>query len=321
MNSKVFKKISGVSYAILLAFCMAMLVVFPERYLSTIFFGIKIWATTVLPSLLPFFFLTALFTKTDTLFTLTKWAGGATRALYRQDGIAAYVQMMSFLSGYPIGVKIVADLYTKGDIDEHQAKKLAVVSSTSGPLFIVGGIGVAMFSSSRIGYILLISHYLSSVILGIIFRYLPDGNGRLTLKRENEENVLYESAYSSVISALIVGAFIAVFYTFANVLYDSRLLYPLQLLLSKIMGSELSDGFIIGLVECTTGIRMISLSAATPISISLVCSLVTLGGLSVWCQSIIYLKKAKVKSGFFILIKFLQAVIAFCLCYLLFCIL
>lgn len=318
MLSRVFKRVPSALYAILLVFCMAMLVIFPDRYLSSAFFGIKIWATTVLPSLLPFFFLTALFTRTDVLPTLTDWAGGATKTLYRQSGIAAYTQIMSFLSGYPIGAKIIADLYRGGAIDEKQAKKLAVVSTTSGPLFIVAGIGVAMFNSVKIGYILLSSHYLSSIILGIVFRSLKSEPIAIKTSVSKSENILYESAYSSVISVLIVGAFIAVFYTFASILSDSMLLYPLQFLLSKVFGESIANGLILGLIECTTGIKTISQSGITPLSVSFACALVTLGGLSVWCQSIIYLKQAKVKSGFFILVKILQALIAFCLCFLFF---
>lgn len=318
MLTNIFKKTRGFLYVALLLFCMAALVVFPQRYVKTASDGIKIWAVTVLPSLLPFFFLTALLSKTEVLSVLTGKTDKITRFLYRQNGLAAYVQIMSFLSGYPIGAKLVADLFKGGVIDESAATKLSVVSSTSGPLFIVGGIGIGLFQDVKTGYIILISHVLSSIATGIIFRPIRSCDGKTVLPSANCDNVLYESAYSSVISVAIVGAFIAIFYTFSNIVYDSKILYPLQLLLSKAFDENISKGILIGLIECTTGIKSIALSPITPVSVSLSCALITLGGVSVWCQSIIYLSQAKVKIKTFILAKFLQAIIAFSLCFLLF---
>ena len=318
MLKNFIRKLPVALYAALLFFCMAMLVIFPERYVAAAFDGIKIWATTVLPSLLPFFFLTALLSKTEVLPALFGGAGKITRILYRQSGIAAYAQAMSFLSGYPVGAKIVADLYKGGAIDEAQATKISVVSSTSGPLFIVGGIGLGMFSSSKVGYIILIAHYLSSIFCGIVFRFLPSGDGGARPIIKKCDDVLYESAYSTVVSVAIVGAFISIFYVFANILADTKLLYPLQFVFSKIFGQEISDGFTIGLIECTTGIRAIARSGATALSVALSCTLITLGGASVWCQSLVYLSRAKIRTGIFVLSKIIQAIAAFSFCYLLF---
>ena len=318
MFKTLIRRSSEILYVVILLFCMAMLVVFPNRYVGIASDGIKIWALTVLPSLLPFFFLTALITRTRVLTKLSDKAGGVTKFLYGQSGIAAYVQLMSFLSGYPIGAKLVSDLYSSGSIDEESATSLSVISSTSGPLFIVGGIGVGMFKSGKIGYIILVSHYLSSIITGVIFRSKRTLGNRRFRTVDSCDNVLYESAYSSVVSVAVIGAFIAVFYTFANVLIDSGVTRPFQSALSWFLGENVSEGLIVGLIECTTGIRAIANAPISAATVGLSCAVVTLGGLSVWCQSIVYLSRAKVKIKTFILAKLVQAIIAFLLCYLIF---
>ena len=298
---------------------MIMLVAFPDRYVATTLSGLKIWAVTVLPSLLPFFFLTALFTKTETLGDLAKKANGLTRFLYNESGIAAYLQSMSFLSGYPIGAKLVADLYDGKVIDEKQATHLSVLSSTSGPLFIVGGIGVGMFRSPNTGYAILLSHYIASVLCGIIFR--PHRNtvkGVISLPNTQKcDNVLYESIYSSVVSVAIVGGFIAVFFTFANVLADAKILSPLTFCLRPFWGEANAEGFAVGLVECTTGIKLIAENGSGPLEVGLAAALVSLGGLSVWCQSLVYLKKARVNGKIFFAAKIAQAAFSFAVCLLL----
>ena len=87
MNVKYFNKFAGVLYALLLVFCIIMLVAFPDRYVGTALDGIKIWATTVLPSLLPFFFLTALLTKTEVLSKSIGAMGRLTKILYNQTKV------------------------------------------------------------------------------------------------------------------------------------------------------------------------------------------------------------------------------------------
>ena len=322
---KIFKtifngKFWNILYVSALVAFMVALVVFPERYVGTTFDGIKIWAVTVLPSLLPFFFLTALLTKTKAVGAFCKAAGGVSKILYNENGLAIYTQTMSFLSGYPVGAKIVCDLYKSGAIDSSRAEKLAFVSSTSGPLFIVGGVGIGMFTDKKVGLILLLSHFLSSVLVGIVLRGVNKGSIDNTpiIPSTKSENALYESIYSSVISVAVVGGFIAVFYTLAKVLMDFRILSPVDFLLGKVVGSELAEGVSIGLIECTTGIKAIAALGTTPLSAALACALITLGGLSVWCQSIVYLSQAKVRVGLFVGAKILQAAIAFGLSYLFF---
>ena len=58
---------------------------------------------------------------------------------------------MSILSGYPIGAKIIHDLYSKDLITEEDAKRMSIFSTTSGPIFIIGAIGVGMLKNYKLG--------------------------------------------------------------------------------------------------------------------------------------------------------------------------
>ena len=300
----------------LLGFVTIMLVVFPDRYADTTFTGIKVWAFNVLPSLLPFFFITALMTGTGSLTKITDKLSPVTRFLYRTGGISAYVQIMSFLSGYPVGVKIAADLYDRGVIDKYEVTKLSTFCSTSGPLFIVGSVGTAMFANKKAGIILLCAHLLSSVLCGVIFRFLPTGSDRpisadLTAKCDN---VLYESIYSAVLSVAVVGGFIAVFFTFAAILSDVGVFIPIIKLLSPVVGENDANGIAIGLIECTFACRTFS-ATLTPLSVSLACGAISFGGLSVWCQSAVYLNKARADFKIFAFSKLTHTVLGFVICY------
>ena len=294
---------------------MVMLAAFPDRYASSTFTGVKVWAVSVLPSLLPFFFLTSLLSLVGGITQCVKFLSPFTGLLYRTSGIAAYVQLMSFLSGYPVGVKIIADLKKGGVITTEEATKLSTFCSTSGPLFVAGSVGVGMFSDKTIGLILLISHLSSSVLCGVIFRFLPSeskSHGLLTAAKS--QNVLYDSVYSAVISVAVVGGFIAVFYTFSQILSDINAFYFIEKPLAAVIGENNAKGVTTALIECTFACKTFS-ADPTRLSVALSCGAISFGGLSVWCQSAAYLKSANVKFYIFAAAKLVHTLLSFALCY------
>ncbi len=308
------KNFRKILFTLLLLFLMLTLTVGGKIYAATTLFGLKLWATTVLPALLPFFFLTALFSSTGVIEKLSKKLTPLTKFLYGADGISAYIQLMSFASGYPVGAKITADLYKAKLITAKQAEKYSTFTSTSSPTFIIGGIGVGMFLSLKIGVIIFISHVLSSVLSGIIFRKLPDNQpiGGL-LPNSKPDNVLYDAMHGAVISVLLVGGFVAVFYTFSKVLDNLGVYSFLTPILSPLVGKELAAAILSGIVECTNGCLLAAranLSLSAPVS----AALISFGGISVWCQSFAYLKIAKVRIRLFVFSKITHAALAFIIC-------
>ncbi|MBP5177285.1 MAG: hypothetical protein ILP02_01735 [Clostridia bacterium] len=310
---KVKKSAGRTVFLILVAFIAAMLVTRPDRYAESAFTGLKVWAVSVLPSLLPFFFITALLTTTGALGSLTKVAAPVTRFLYGANGISAFVQAISFLSGYPVGVKVACDLKDNGVIGPLSVTKLSTFCSTSGPTFIVGSVGVAMMNSKIAGITMLCCHIAASVACGVIFRRLPCGRQAAPLKGKTCDNVLYESVYSSVISVAIVGGFIAVFYTFACILSDVGVFSPLTGLLSPVIGKDYAEGVAFSRIECTFACKSFS-TFVSPLGVALSCGAISFGGLSVWCQSATYLIKAGADVKTFALSKLTHAVLSFVFC-------
>ncbi|MBP5308707.1 MAG: hypothetical protein J6Z34_06200 [Clostridia bacterium] len=317
------KKIARVFISVLTLFLMLCLVIFPDRYVSVAADGIKLWAVAVLPSLFPFFFLTLILTKLGTLANFTRKADGFTKRIFRCNGISAYVFAMSVLSGYPVGAKLISELYAAGKTDKYEATRMAAFCSTSGPLFIVGTVGVNMFGNKICGFLMLIAHVAAALICGVTFRKYGDFKRYIAMltRGKTEDSILYECIYSSVVSILCVGGFICVFYLLANVLSDFKILLFLNKLLELIFmrsgnAETLSRGFTSGLIECTGGCAILGFSPGA-LSASLACALVSFGGISVAFQSAIYLTKAKVDMKIFFLSKTLQMAVSFVLCFVL----
>ncbi len=316
-NNIAKNKIKNTVLPLILITFMIIFILFPDRYLKSSYKGIILWATCVLPSLLPFFFLTTLFTKTASLTKLTK-LNKVTKFLFNQSGICIYTFIMSALSGYPVGSSIVSSLYTDKIIDSDEATRMSSLCSTSGPLFIVGSVGICMFNSKTYGFVILISHLLSAIFCGITFRFYgtKSKNNPCLLTKNKVDNTLYESMYSSILSILIVGGFICISYILTDILCDFNLLLILEKIFYfplKLFGGDYNNvkGFCYGLIECTRGAEILKSSSNIPLSVSLFSSIVSFGGLSIFLQSIIYLKKAKVNTLIFTLSKVLQAIYAF----------
>lgn len=310
-TSRVFKTIVRTGLFLFLFCALLLFSVFPARYMKACLDGVSLWAACVLPSALPFLFITGLFTRLGFVHRLSKNCAPVTSALFRLSGVSGYCILMSFLSGYPVGAKTLCDLKEQNVVSASEATKMSVLCSSSGPLFILGSVGMGMFSDVKIGIILLLSHFIAVLLSGIIFRFYPTApseNFLPSLKRA--DNVLYECMYSSVLSVLVVGGFVAVFYTLSVMLADCRILTPIaQLLRLCAVPDKTARAFATGLVEMTGGCKSLAASPCV-LNVALCAFLITFGGISALFQQIVYLKRAEVKLGLFLSVKLLQSVLA-----------
>ena len=314
------KKFFKLSVCLLVLLIVALTVISPDVYLTSALFGIRLWAITVVPSLLPFFFFTALLSGLGLTKLIAKTVEKPFRAVFNTNGVIAYAFVMSILSGYPVGAKIIADLRDNQLIDEVTATKASCLCSTSGPLFIVGSVGFGMFKSKTAGYAILISHTLSAIFCGLIFRnygkQVADNSIAVLKSQSKSQNLLYDSVYSSVISVACVGGFICIFSVIYDVAKNIGIFSPLSSLLFFIKSTELKNAFLYGLIECTRGCKSLATLGLSTYSLSFASALISFGGISVWAQSIIFLKNAGAKIKIFCLSKLIQSLIAFALCFL-----
>lgn len=100
--------------------------------------ALKLWATQLVPSLLPFMILTNLFTPYVRNLILKKERKKHSFS-YRFLGLSAYgtyIFLIGQLSGYPIGAKLTADAYSKNYISKSEANYLLTICNQSSPAFL-----------------------------------------------------------------------------------------------------------------------------------------------------------------------------------------
>ena len=278
------------------------LILFSSSNLIAAHNGLELWANSVIPSLFPFFVATELLSYTNFTNILGKSLNKIMKPLFNVRGEGAFAFIMGIISGYPIGAKISCDLRNSDICTKEECERLLAFTNNSGPLFIIGTVGIGMFGNSAIGLLLLITHILACITVGICFRFwksstkyfLPSPFKKSFIyKSSNNVNlsnlgeIIGKSITNSISTVLNIGGFIVVFSVIISILKNSNIFLLLKPLLEFLhIPPKMAESFILGIVEITNGIFTISNIPQKKLSINIILSafLLGCGGISILLQ-------------------------------------
>ena len=167
--------------SLFLFFILMGLAVDPAPYIKSTYNGLVVFCTIIVPSLLPFFVFTKLLTSLQVINDLCNIFNPITKFLFKAPAISSYIFLVSILSGYPVGAKLVSECYKEGFITKEEAKKIITFTSNTGPMFIMGTVGASLLLSKEAGFLILLSHILGSVLNGILYRTIKTHKNTPTL--------------------------------------------------------------------------------------------------------------------------------------------
>jgi len=130
--------------------------------------GLKICAEIIIPSLFPFTVLALFISKSGLAYYIGKVISPISQILLKINGEAATAVLMSFIAGYPVGARLINELLNSNKISQCEAKRMLYYSVNAGPAFIVIAVGSGMLHSKSCGWVLLFSHIISSIFIGIV---------------------------------------------------------------------------------------------------------------------------------------------------------
>lgn len=158
---------------LLTASCIALAVCFiaaSNASISGAIKGLQLCADILIPSLFPFCVISTFIIRSDISNLLGKLLHPVGKLLFGTNGNATCAIMLSMLSGYPVGAKLIVLLYEQKQLSQKQAQNLICCCVNPGPAFIVLAVGQGILNSRQIGYLLLAANILSCIIINIIFR-------------------------------------------------------------------------------------------------------------------------------------------------------
>ncbi|MDR0931020.1 MAG: hypothetical protein LBM38_04690 [Clostridiales bacterium] len=234
----------------------------------------------LVPSLLPFIIVSKIVINTPLPRLAARRLECVMRPIFGVSGAGAFPLIIGLLSGYPLGAKVVLDMYKKGSLSYKDAEKLISFCNNSGPLFIIGAIGVGCFNSVKAGVMVYIAHVISAIVLGIGIRCKCGRGGSCRERAGVAEGVAKNVANGTIdfgeaildgvkTMALICG-YVIFFGAIIGVLTPIVYVLPTSI-----------AGLISGIIEMTTGIMML---AGKWSCLPLITFLVTFGGISVFMQ-------------------------------------
>lgn len=216
---------------------------------------------------------------------------------------------LGILCGFPIGVKSATELYRQDLLDEGElAQTVCFVNNTS-PAFLIGGIGIGILSSAKLGALFYAIQTLSALLCGILFArigYAPSLTAP-SPKEGSAQGGLIGAIQRSALSCLwivgSVGAFSALVAIIGVFIKNRTVLLFLSAFLE--IGSATAEAGAVFLTEPMTALLVICIATA-------------FGGASVHLQTAIFLPESKGLFLYYIGAKICQAAIAVLLLFLFF---
>ncbi len=312
---------------IFLIFTMC-LVVFSNSNLPAVKSSLTLWATSVVPSLFPFFVATEMLMHTKVVYLFGKFLNKIMRPLFNVSGEGSFAFIMGIISGYPIGAKIASNFRKNNICSKEECERLLSFTNNSGPLFIIGSVGILMYGSTTIGILLFITHILACISVGIIFRFWKNNSNNIcknsnfynetkNVSFSNLGEILANSITSSISTILLIGGFVVVFSCVISILKASGILHMLSTCLSPLFNilnidTSFISPIVSGFLEITNGINVISGIPCKKLSINLIFTafLLGFGGISVLLQVLSITSKTDLSIKPYIYGKLLQGIFA-----------
>ena len=281
--------------------------------------GLRLCVELILPSLFPFFVLSALLGKLGLPALLGKRLAPLGQRLFHVSGAGCTAFFIGLMGGYPLGAAYLAELAERGQISDREASRLLAFCNNSGPAFFVGALGAGVFGSVKIGLLLYGVHAAAALLTGLLFR----GNGSasdsavLPASPLSLSKAIPEAVRQAVSASLNICGFVVCFAVFTGLLDANGLLSLLAGHLAVRTGQSLPwcRALLKGFFELGGGIGALRGLPPTPQNLALAAALMGWGGLSVHFQTLSLIADRDIKSAPHTAGRLMSAIWSFLLAY------
>jgi len=284
-----------------------------ETYSKSCLNGVSVWAIKIFPVMFPFFVFTRIITNLSE--NKPNFMDKFFNKLYNTPTGSFKTFVLSVLSGYPMGAKLICSQYEQNLISKNDATKMLSFCSVSGPMFMLGTVGVSILHSYKAGLIILISNIIACLINGLIYKGKPIKNVIYQSKNKNTNFNLSEHVSDSLNSILMVGAYIVLSFLLIDMLKNIGVINFVSNTICSVFNisnyQDITNSTLCGIVEITHGIIDINIVNISLTLKTIISSfLIGFGGLSVFYQSLHFLNKLNIKKRIILIQKTTQGILS-----------
>jgi len=303
------KKYSSLLICMITIFFLSQFFIYTEEIIKAFFDATKLWFYNLVPTIFPFFIISDILNNYHLIDYISKIFGKVISVLFKLPKECAYPFFMSMMSGFPGNSKFVKELLDDKIICNKQASKLLTFTHFSNPLFIISTIGITFLGNKKIGIIILICHFLTSVIVGLLFRniYFLKEN-----KIKQKERItlsfipLLKSSITNTVNTLFLIYGIIIFFFILTTIINLNFNF-----------TPFNQTILNGLLEMTSGLKYVSeINYSITVKACLSTFFISFGGFAIHMQIMSILSDYKINYFIYFLSRILQASIATILVYI-----
>lgn len=261
--------------------------------------GLSVCAGVIVPSLFPFLLLSSYLTAMGLPAALGKLAAPLLSRL-SLPAVSAAPFLLGLCGGYPAGASAVAALVRSGALTPEEGARLLPCCNNTGPGFLIGVAGAAVFGSVRLGALLYLSHVLAALTL-----LLLSGRRRaasVCVPTVPAPRLGSVSAFPACVSGaaettLHICGYVVFFSVLTALLQSVGLISALAGAMALRFGMELRVclALLSGLLELGSGVAALRGAAPTPANLALAAFLLGFGGLAVHAQTLYAVSGTQIK--------------------------
>lgn len=214
--------------------------------------GIDLCLRTVIPSLFPFFVLSAI---------LNSYLLGKSNLLLRPFGRICGIPdggesllLLGYITGYPVGAQLITQAYKEKTLTADTAQRMLGFCNNAGPAFIFGMLS-PIFTDKRVPWLLWGIHIASSIIVGCL---LPHIDHSICTMRRISPISLGKALHNALYNIATVCGWVVLFRIllgYCNRWFLWRVPYTIQVIISGAL--ELANGCVLLRSIPSTGLKFI----------------------------------------------------------------
>ena len=245
-----------------------LLVRFPREMTEGVRRGLMLCGTALIPSLFPFLALCTFFVRSGLCALAGEKLSAPAKKLLRLPGAAAGAVLLGLCGGYPVGMRMTAQLLEEGSITRSQAQRMCLFCISAGPAFVTGTVGASMLGSRQAGWLLFAALTGANLTVGFLLRFTDEEPHAQTrpITRQPFARSFCDAVAQAGAGMLPLCAWVLLFSGICAVLETA----PPSVSVPLVCVLEVTNG-------CKTG-------ASCGLSLPVIAAILGFGGLSVHCQ-------------------------------------
>lgn len=287
--------------------------------------GSALWYKSILPTAFPFIVICNLLMYYDGISLYSKFLGPLICKPLGLSKNCSFPIVASVLCGYPLGAKYCVDLYSMEYIKKDEYERLLNIASNAGPIFLIGSVAGTLLGNISLGYILLISNYVSIICIGLITKKRRNSTKSSSPSYPKCEIINFGSAIKNAVqngitTTLSIGGFIIIFSVVISLLKNNIYIFTVLEKLETLfhLPNKTLYSLFLGSIEMTNGCSIVStLSISLPLKLSIISFLCSFSGLAVIAQVSSFVSETKIRYSKYIFFKLIQGIFSFIITYIL----